>query len=472
MSIERSTRRAEINRELDRETWSDLDKIVYEFIVKGSGEAVAGPFWFGRAFDAPPYFSFSAVAQASSMASHITIGVAEWLQDEQDMYVGAMLWVAFNACHEPYPTGTVLNEGFETLIHRQGGGPEGNELIVHGLFPGTANLSRRGWGWWSTNLEIHLDAGPDANQGAVGFVPIELTRVWLKTDDPNQEEMKQLKFGDSSPYRVFNFEMPSQASFEGYRKPTGVGDEEKDFFQRTNWHVVTDNPSTGTHHLRSVQPSVNLADDDTFVSGRPLLAWGDTFPCFQPHLVYDWFEGVRVEGDHNASVDRPAWRVEQGMEVRLTLDAYISKYDIVDGAYFDNIRYFFSLYDQYGNGLSSAFKDPQGNILDSVSNAFDLITAEGQYDRFSSFLYEVIHPDAAYMLTNFSWQADLRVSHGLYEEKYLDIDNLKMEIIGPQQPNQAARFDVRLNFEGRILKNYHNIHPIESFSHPKEVVLS
>lgn len=63
------------------------------------GEVVVGPFWFGRAFDLPPRFDVSAVIDSdlslgeAPFAQQITVGVSEWLQDEQEMYVGAMLWV-------------------------------------------------------------------------------------------------------------------------------------------------------------------------------------------------------------------------------------------------------------------------------------------------------------------------------------------------------------------------------------------
>ena len=63
------------------------------------GEVVVGPFWFGRAFDLPPRFEVSAVIDTdldvgeAPFPQQITVGVFEWLQDEQEMYVGAMLWV-------------------------------------------------------------------------------------------------------------------------------------------------------------------------------------------------------------------------------------------------------------------------------------------------------------------------------------------------------------------------------------------
>jgi hypothetical protein len=117
---------------LDRGQWATLDKIDYDIVVEGRGEAEAGPFWFGRAFDVPPFFTFSAVARGANtgVATQITIGVAEWLQDEQAMYVGAMLWFVFDACWEPFPTGLVIDEDFEDHNKAYLAGPKGKKVAI------------------------------------------------------------------------------------------------------------------------------------------------------------------------------------------------------------------------------------------------------------------------------------------------------------------------------------------------------
>lgn len=72
-------------------------------VVPFSGELISGPYWFGRAFDAPPFFTFSAtlLSEAVEGPFHITVGVAEWHLDEQGMYVGATLWYKVVCQHDP-----------------------------------------------------------------------------------------------------------------------------------------------------------------------------------------------------------------------------------------------------------------------------------------------------------------------------------------------------------------------------------
>lgn len=137
MSIERSVKKAARRQEYDRIQWAAPDKIDYKVqafmcfemvfdlalnfdgvVLKGyapihaiasyehpltvivptsgvsAGEVLTGPYWFGRAFDAPPFFTFSAVLRSETVGPYqITVGVAEWHQDEQDIYIGATLWI-------------------------------------------------------------------------------------------------------------------------------------------------------------------------------------------------------------------------------------------------------------------------------------------------------------------------------------------------------------------------------------------
>lgn len=136
--VQRSVRQAEQRKQLDRNQWAGLDKVSYKLytqcrdpghtlnpefdvtinfegqLLKGyshvyplrsyeaptevqlnaNGYGIAGPFWFGRAFDAPPFYSFSAVVLDNDLPfpRQITIGVVEWHQDERELYIGASLW--------------------------------------------------------------------------------------------------------------------------------------------------------------------------------------------------------------------------------------------------------------------------------------------------------------------------------------------------------------------------------------------
>ncbi len=61
MTAPHTIRKDPLRRELDQDTWADLDRIEYRFQLVGNGGALAGPFMFGRAFDAPPHPTFSVV---------------------------------------------------------------------------------------------------------------------------------------------------------------------------------------------------------------------------------------------------------------------------------------------------------------------------------------------------------------------------------------------------------------------------
>lgn len=91
---------------LSREIEAGFTRSEYQQVVYCAGEAnPTEPILFGRAYDRPPFFSFSAVAKNNEVvvtptpcgditdrAAGMTIGVSEWIRDAQGMYVGAHLW--------------------------------------------------------------------------------------------------------------------------------------------------------------------------------------------------------------------------------------------------------------------------------------------------------------------------------------------------------------------------------------------
>ncbi len=93
-------------RRLAQEAEAGFSRSEYQQVVYCAGEAnPTEPVWFGRAYDRPPFFSFSAVAKnfevtttanpcgdITDKAAGMTVGVAEWVRDAQGMYVGAHLW--------------------------------------------------------------------------------------------------------------------------------------------------------------------------------------------------------------------------------------------------------------------------------------------------------------------------------------------------------------------------------------------
>ncbi len=265
----RRIRHADTKERLDLDQWPELDKIFYEFLVDGTGEAIAGPFWFGRAFDNPPFFSFSAVALGQQYGTpELTIGVSEWLRDEQDMYVGAMLWIRIKACFEPHLGGTdIFDVGFEQILIRTGGGPEGDELprrITRGSPFGTIYV------WHST---LTFDA-----QGLVG--------------------------GFGEEVAVEPFMAPYNFVWMG---PVGSDASGGEHYQ-TAIRVSKANPNTGLQHLRvtaladPLPPGLRLQN---------LLLAGALTPC-------------RDDNKQSSQHRFPVWRINPGDKVTLDWDAMVS----------------------------------------------------------------------------------------------------------------------------------------------------
>lgn len=86
--------RTAIEREIDRRGWADRQKVAFDLNVKGCGEAIQGPYWFGRAYEEPPEFTWSGSSRKAvgGVPPFLTVGVSEWITDERGMYVGAYLW--------------------------------------------------------------------------------------------------------------------------------------------------------------------------------------------------------------------------------------------------------------------------------------------------------------------------------------------------------------------------------------------
>lgn len=54
------------SREIDRRSWAQIERLKYDVIMRGSGEYLMDePIYFGRAYSAPPTFTYSAAAQVS-----------------------------------------------------------------------------------------------------------------------------------------------------------------------------------------------------------------------------------------------------------------------------------------------------------------------------------------------------------------------------------------------------------------------
>ena len=77
-------RRADAAQQQDREAWASLDKLKFDSIIRGAGEYLIEdpPIYFGQAFDAPPFFTFSAVAGEGS--THPEVKAIGWPTDQVD----------------------------------------------------------------------------------------------------------------------------------------------------------------------------------------------------------------------------------------------------------------------------------------------------------------------------------------------------------------------------------------------------
>lgn len=82
-SLYSGVKREQTRQEIDRHTWADLDRIAFPVGVSGSGEYLTPePVTFGRAFEAPPFFTFSVVA--SDLAGTQEIRAIGWPNEHTD----------------------------------------------------------------------------------------------------------------------------------------------------------------------------------------------------------------------------------------------------------------------------------------------------------------------------------------------------------------------------------------------------
>lgn len=412
----RSLREADTKERLDVALAPALDKITYEFLVEGTGEAIAGPFMFGRAFDSPPFFSFSAVAQGKSYGTpELTVGVAEWVRDEQNMYVGANLWVRFKRCFEPHLEGTDHFGGFANI---NGLGPEGDEVVFrfqHGGTIGTLFV------WNSTFLyqEVH---------------------------DP-QIPFGKTNFGDE----VEDLHLNSSIFPYNYMQMGASGAASSSNFHKTAWRVSAANPTTSKYHLRMTYP-------------------GELFPPFSGHGLSNLFissllrcrEVVSLESSTHAT---PVWRINPGDKV--TLDWTMMASNLVNQT-------------ANGPPITRPDLIIYTKGLFGIARFRPLLAAEAPYElttAYKDYHAELVAPAAGSFPAfgdAFYLGVDIELSRnttGPVAETFYDIGNLRVAISGTNDPVIPPSYRVDLNFEGVTLKGYGNIHKIEPRTAPVKVVL-
>lgn len=87
-------------RAVDRESWPALDKVKFSVRVTGCSYATA-PFWFGQAFEQPPFFTYSMTTNVPASYEGVgiegdrfkfTCGIDHWFIDERGCFLGANVW--------------------------------------------------------------------------------------------------------------------------------------------------------------------------------------------------------------------------------------------------------------------------------------------------------------------------------------------------------------------------------------------
>lgn len=99
-------RKAEIRRDLDRNTWAGPVQVLSTYATVGTGEFVTEAIEFGAVFEGRPFFAFGVELQESSPAlvdgdfPLVGGGVTEWVvkevpddENKTVFYVGAYVWV-------------------------------------------------------------------------------------------------------------------------------------------------------------------------------------------------------------------------------------------------------------------------------------------------------------------------------------------------------------------------------------------
>lgn len=434
MSIQRSVDRAEQSKELDRQTWADLDAVDFQFIVDGNGEAIAGPFYFGRAFDAPPAFSFSAalISGSSDAAPQITIGVSEWIQDEQTMYVGCYLWVIFENCFDHGPThGLIVDDHFENTLAAQGGGPEGDEIPYVSFT------------WFEHPLVRPAQSFTDL------YWPSNY--VWPSNYPGGYPKVAEREVGDlTTPYTWVQLWGGLDNSFH---------DEP---IQR--WRVSSTVKRSGQYSLycdELIEPSTKLA----FASGgSALLNPANLIAC----TVYPDLDRRRHLW---------GWRCEPGTSVKITGYRRHSWSSPTLGTE-TVLRAWVSFYGDTGIINPVTGPQPYGSQKewDYTANANQWHYFEFSEDSPWGSNPGPTAPDGTrYVRIEFDvaqfwlWRFDNSTPVPLSETW---LDDITIELIGDQTILREPEFDVNIKFGGRTLKNYVGAYPLRSYEAPTRVHLS
>lgn len=466
-SIHRNLRREERRSALDRNQWADLDRIDYALTAEGMGQAFSGPYLFGRAFDAPPYFTFSSV---STLPHPITVGVAEWIQDEQGMYVGANLWYRNDGpgqCIEPlvYGDNILRDPGFELHKGYMPLGPNGEEFVGEFSFGGQQPTDLT---WTEGYFVRDYPDRPWVESGQIAWDNIyrgraEEARQPLSLHPP----ASSLRYGDAP--------IPAWVAFSN----NGLQPPPLGFLPGTNaiprWFISTDEPDVGsTHHARVVyQMGIDSSywDAGAQISlspiGLEMCAFHKDFPHknlppFNETLTKGYWSCKALGGDTlTFTVRAKATPAVDGTDPTITMRMEVSVY--------------------FWNTAGFATGEISTEVLD-----------EAMSDSYKSHTVQVTCPAGTeYVGIEIFPYADRPPGHFVGTTLTFDLDNCKLGL-QPASGNAtkatgyipplggAARglssakpwYDINVRFAGQILKSYAVVHPVEKQKAPTHVVLA
>lgn len=194
-------RRASTQKSLDRATWADVTAKPYVSRVYGGGEYLTRDVFFDRAFDGPPILDWDmTIIDGWAVSPHATVGIANWIIDEFDAYIGCRIWIKIKCdfcppvetCLEPliYAENLLRDPGFENHLSWTGGGPTGDAIPMSSDTHSSFTECKSGLAW--------PDGGTDFNTWPCAVeLPLQNQSNWCSIDGDAEDHW--WKVSDADP---------------------------------------------------------------------------------------------------------------------------------------------------------------------------------------------------------------------------------------------------------------------------------
>ena len=222
-------------QESDRQGWADITDLAYKVHVTGCGEALEGPYYFGRVYEAPPTFTWSGVpSQATggmtTVIPLLTVGVAEWITDDFGMYVGAYLWFKV----------------------KDQAGTDGCDAIVCVMAPDGAESIR-----WSISTENEFQLGPIDSSIGENLLDDPSFEAYPWADNPPLDAFPVMNMNyTGSPTNSTGLAwLDGSETYDWTQmlpvvEPPGWYHPYSDIDDIRHWKISTEDPRSGTHHAK------------------------------------------------------------------------------------------------------------------------------------------------------------------------------------------------------------------------------